>query len=75
MMAHTEINKAQEALLKITKIIETECAADASFLLSEGFVLLGVGNSIFEDSENRFVYSLGFPKPLAELSESVQNNF
>lgn len=74
-MEHTEITKTQETLLKISKIIETECARDASFLLSEGFVLLGIANSIFEDSENRFVYSLGFPKPLSKLSESVLNNF
>ena len=43
---------AQAILFKITKIIETECANDASFLLSEGFVLLGVSNSIFEDSDS-----------------------
>ncbi|WDE10270.1 hypothetical protein [Thalassomonas haliotis] len=74
-MEHSEIAKTPETLLKITRIIETECAGDASFLLSEGFVLLGVGKSIFEDSENRFVYSLGFPKPLSQLSDSVLNNF
>lgn len=75
MMEHTDITKAQAILLSITKIIETECAGDASALLSEGFVLLGVSNSIFEDSENRFVYVLGFPKPLSELSESILNNY
>lgn len=74
-MANMEITKSQETLLKITKIIETECAQDASRLLEEGFVLLGVSTSVFEDNENRFVYSLGFPKPIVELSHWVRSNF
>ncbi len=74
-MNSTEIISSQETLLKITKVIETECAQDVSTLLAEGFVLLGVGNSIFEDSESRFVYSLGFLKPISELSEWARSNF
>ncbi|GAA5218598.1 hypothetical protein ACFSJ3_08600 [Corallincola platygyrae] len=74
-MIQSDVATAQETLLRITKIIETEVAKDASALLEEGFVLLGVAHSVFEDSENRFVYTLGFPKPLSELSESVRNNY
>jgi len=44
-------------------------------LLAQGFVLLGVGNSVFEDNESRFVYTLGFPKPIEELSHWVCSNF
>jgi len=69
------INSADEILLKITKIIETESASDADHLLEEGFILLGVAKSIFEDSENRFIYSLGFPKDKSLLSSWVLNNF
>ena len=74
-MDNVEITKSQETLLKITKIVETECAQDASALLEEGFVLLAVSTSVFEDSENRFVYSLGFPKPIVELSHWARSNF
>ncbi|WP_299807369.1 hypothetical protein [uncultured Shewanella sp.] len=66
---------AQEVLLNITKIIETECSQDASTLLGEGFVLLAVNTNVFEDSENRFVYALGFPKPIDKLSEWAKSNF
>lgn len=74
-MSNSEITHSQEILLQVTKIIETECAQDASTLLIEGFVLLGVGNSVFEDTENRFVYTLGFPKPIKELSHWASSNF
>ena len=74
-MNNANITSAQEILLKVTKIIETECAQDASALLVEGFVLLGVGNSVFEDSENRFVYTLGFLQPIEELSHWASSNF
>ncbi len=74
-MNHSEITSSQEILLKVTKVVETECSQDASLLLTEGFVLLGVGNSVFEDSEHRFVYTLGFPKPIAELSQWASSNF
>ncbi len=74
-MDNVEITKYQETLLQITKIIETECVQDASKLLAEGFVLLGVGNSIFEDSESRFVYTVGFPKPIEKLSDWARSNF
>lgn len=74
-MHNSKITHSQEILLKITKVVETECAQDASALLVDGFVLLGVGNSIFEDSENRFVYTLGFPKPIEELSHWASANF
>jgi len=74
-MDTSEITSSQDILHKVTKIIETECAQDASKLLVDGFVLLGVGNSIFEDSENRFVYTLGFLKPVSELSDWVRSNF
>ncbi|MFT6141503.1 MAG: hypothetical protein ACJAYB_003016 [Psychromonas sp.] len=74
-MDNVEITKYQEIVLQITKIVETECAQDASALLAEGFVLLGVNNSVFEDSENRFVYSIGFPKPIVELSDWASANF
>ncbi len=74
-MNNSEIISLQEILLQVTKIVETECAQDASTLLADGFVLLGVGNSIFEDNENRFVYSLGFPKPIEELSHWACSNF
>lgn len=74
-MDNLEITESQEILLKITKIVETECAKDASALLEEGFVLLGVSTSFFEDNENRFVYSLGFPKPIVELSHWARANF
>ena len=74
-MSNLEITNAQEILLKITKVVETECPQDASALLSDGFVLIGIGNSIFDDSEHRFVYSLGFPKPIGELSEWARTNF
>lgn len=70
-----EITSSQEILLQVTKIIETECAQDASALFAEGFVLLAVGNSIFEDSESRFVYSLGYLKPIEELSDWARSNF
>ena len=66
---------ADDTLLKITKIIETESARDADKLLDEGFILLGVAKSIFDDSENRFIYSLGFSKDKSQLSEWVVNNF
>jgi hypothetical protein len=74
-MDNVEITKYQEIVLQITKIVETECAQDASALLAEGFVLLDVNNSVFEDSENRFVYSIGFPKPIVELSDWASANF
>ena len=74
-MHKLEITRSQETLLQITKIVETECAQDANKLLTDGFVLLGVSNSIFEDSENRFVYTLGFPKPIDELSHWARSNF
>ena len=74
-MDNVEITKSQETFLKITKIVETECAQDANALLAEGFILLAVSTSVFEDSENRFVYSLGFPKPIAELSHWARSNF
>ncbi|WP_041766303.1 hypothetical protein [Psychromonas ingrahamii] len=74
-MDNVEITKSQEILLQITKIVETECAHDANALLAEGFVLMGVSNSVFEDSENRFVYSVGFPKPIVELSHWASANF
>lgn len=71
----SEITNSQDVLLQVTKIIETECAQDASKLLNENFVLLGVGNSVFDDNENRFVYTLGFTKPTSELSQWVRANF
>ena len=74
-MSNSETTNSREFLLQITKIVETECPEDASALLADGFVLLGVGNSIFEDSEHRFVYSLGFPKPVEELSDWARSNF
>ncbi|MDN3652518.1 hypothetical protein QWY77_07035 [Thalassotalea ponticola] len=74
-MCDLEETASQNILIKITKIIETECAKDASTLLSEGFVLLAVGNNVFNDDENRFVYSLGFPKPTEELSDWARDNF
>lgn len=74
-MDNVETSKAQQTLLEISKIIETEYAGDANALLAEGFVLLGVSNCIFEDSENRFVYTLGFPKPITQLSEATKSNF
>jgi len=74
-MDNSEITTSQEILLQVTKIVETECAQDASALLAEGFVLLGVGNSVFEDNDSRFVYSLGFPKPIEELSHWANSNF
>ena len=69
------MDSADETLLQISKIIETESARDADQLLDEGFILLGVAKSIFEDSENRFIYSLGFPKDKSLLSAWVVNNF
>ena len=74
-MSNPEITSSQEILLQVTKIVETECAQDASALLADGFVLLGVGNSVFVDSESRFVYTLGFPKPIEELSHWARSNF
>ena len=74
-MNNSEITSSQEILLNVTKIIETECVQDASALLIDGFVLLGVGNSVFVDAESRFVYSLGFPKPIEELSHWASSNF
>ncbi len=74
-MNTVEAKSSKEVLREVTKIIETECAQDASALLTEDFVLLAVGNSIFEDSESRFVYSLGFTKPIAELSDWARSNF
>ncbi|SQH75862.1 conserved protein of unknown function [Shewanella benthica] len=74
-MKNSEVTSSQEILHQVTKIVETECAQDASALLADGFVLLGVGNSIFADSENRFVYTLGFPKPIEELSHWACSNF
>lgn len=66
---------AQETLLKVTKIVETQHAADADALLHEGFVLLAVSESSSERSEYRFVYSLGYPNSREHLSEWVINNF
>ena len=74
-MNNSEITSSQEILLQVTKIVETECAQDASALLADGFVLLGVGNSVFVDAESRFVYTLGFPKPIEELSHWARSNF
>ena len=74
-MNNSEITSSQEILLQVTKIVETECAQDASALLADGFVLLGVGNSVYVDTENRFVYTLGFPKPIEELSHWARCNF
>lgn len=69
------MDSSQEVLLNITKIVETECSQDASALIDEGFVLLAINTNVFEDSENRFVYSLGFPKPVDKLSEWAKSNF
>ena len=74
-MNNADITSSQEILMKVTKVIETECSKDASALLVYGFVLLGVGNSVFEDTENRFVYTLGFIKPIEELSHWASSNF
>jgi hypothetical protein len=74
-MKNSEITSSQEILLNVTKIVETECAQDASALLVDGFVLLGVGNSVFDDAQSRFVYTLGFPKPIEELSHWASSNF
>ena len=74
-MSKSEITSSQEILLQVTKVVETECAQDATALLADGFVLLGVGNSVFLDAESRFVYSLGFPKPIEELSHWARTNF
>ncbi|WP_448548471.1 hypothetical protein [Thalassotalea fusca] len=74
-MSDLEETASQNKLWKITKIVETECSKDASTLLNEGFILLAVGNNIFNDDENRFVYSLGFPKPIEELSDWARDNF
>ncbi|KGJ93936.1 hypothetical protein [Colwellia psychrerythraea] len=74
-MNASEITSSQQTLLQITKVVETECAQDASALLLDGFVLLGVGNNVFADSESRFVYSLGFPKPIKDLSHWASVNF
>ncbi len=74
-MNNAEITTSQEQLFQVTKVIETECAQDASRLLADGFVLLGVGNSVFDDNENRFVYALGFTKPIEKLSHWVRANF
>lgn len=74
-MKNSEITRSEDVLHQVTKVVETECAQDASKLLAEGFVLLGVGNSVFEDNESRFVYTLGFPKPIEELSHWVRSNF
>ena len=74
-MKNSEITSSQDILLQVTKIVETECAQDASALLVDGFVLLGVGNSVFVDAESRFVYTLGFPKPIEELSHWARSNF
>ena len=74
-MNNSEITSSQEILLQVTKVVETECAQDATALLADGFVLLGVGNSVFLDAESRFVYSLGFPKPIEELSHWARTNF
>jgi len=74
-MNNSEITTSQDVLHQVTKVVETECAQDASKLLAEGFVLLGVENSVFEDNESRFVYSLGFTKPIDELSHWVRANF
>lgn len=63
------VSKDQEVLLQITKIIETECVHDSNALLQDGFVLLGVNKISYEDDDNKFIYSLGFPKPISELSE------
>ncbi|OUR81536.1 hypothetical protein A9Q75_07535 [Colwellia psychrerythraea] len=74
-MSNSEITTSQEILLQVTKIVETECAQDASKLLADGFILLGVGNSVFVDNDSRFVYSLGFTKPIEELSHWASSNF
>lgn len=74
-MNNSEITSSQEILLNVTKIVETECVQDASALLVDGFVLLGVGNSVFVDAQSRFVYTLGFPKPIEELSHWASSNF
>tara|TARA_R110000744_G_C18861802_1_gene504087 strand:- start:65 stop:289 length:225 start_codon:yes stop_codon:yes gene_type:complete len=74
-MQNSEITSSQEVLFQVTKIVETECSQDASALLADGFILLGVGNTIFEDSGNRFVYTLGFPKPIEELSHWARSNY
>ncbi len=75
IMNNLETATSQEILLQVTKIVETECAQDASALLAEGFVLLGVGNSVFVDNDSRFVYSLGFTKPIEDLSHWASSNF
>ena len=74
-MNNSEVKNSQETLFQITKVVETSCAQDASRLLADGFILLGVENSVFEDNENRFVYSLGFPKPIEELSQWARSSF
>ena len=74
-MNNSEITSSQEILLQVTKIVETECAQDATALLADGFVLLGVGNSVFVDNDSRFVYSLGFTTPIEELSHWASSNF
>ncbi|WP_444926756.1 hypothetical protein ACJJI4_01125 [Microbulbifer sp. TRSA002] len=67
--------KSLEVLQKITKIIETRHVGDANGLLRHGFVLMGVSEHSDEDSATRFLYTLGFPKPLSELSHWVEANF
>ena len=67
------VEKEQEVLFQITKIIETEYVNDANGLLQDGFILLSVNKIGFEDTDNKFIYSLGFPKALSELSEWAKN--
>ncbi len=74
-MEKIETTTSQDIFVTVTKIIETECYSDATELLKEGFVLLGVANNIYEDDGNRFIYSLGFLRPLDELSDWVKSNF
>ena len=67
------VTKEQDVLFQITKIIETEYVNDANGLLQDGFILLSVNKIDFEDTEKKFIYSLGFPKPLSKLSEWAKN--
>ena len=61
---------------EVTHIIETGCRGEATELTGYGFILLAVNGAEYDPDMrggSPFVYSLGYPGDITDLSASVQH--
>jgi len=59
-----------EALSKAEAIRETWSAGDASCMIQDGFVLVGICQT--PEDEHPFMYSLIWPRPLSEANSRIR---